>query len=454
MSNTLVIVGAGFSGTVLATSLLRRPPSQATDIVLIERGPAVGRGVAYAARSFPFLLNVPAARLSANSEEPLEFLRFAQHRVPAADGEDFLPRSMYGDYLEEMLVKAERSAAAGVRLVRVVDEVRQITRAERHGPFTVELAEQDALTADRVVLAVGNPPPLHHPWAAGILDHPAYCHDPWALPNTSADQSALIVGNGLTMADAVLALTRDAGCAPVLHTISRRGLLPLSQTAFRPSAVRGDGAALLAGADSLGQVLAMIRELAREVESRGGDWREVVTFVRHLAPTLWPRLPAVEQRRFLRHLQTLWDIHRHRLPPQMDTRLASLRRAGKLHVNAGRIESVAPLDKRLRVRWNPRGGGSAELTVDLLVNATGPDFALKRGGVPLLSSLRAAGLVSEDALNLGLRTAQFGACVDAEGRVTQDLFYLGPMLRADHWEATAATELRDHAERLAAHLAG
>jgi hypothetical protein len=28
------------------------------------------------------------------------------------------------------------------------------------------------------------------------------------------------------------------------------------------------------------------------------------------------------------------------------------------------------------------------------------------------------------------------------------------MLRADHWEATAAGELRVHAERLAAHLAG
>jgi hypothetical protein len=26
------------------------------------------------------------------------------------------------------------------------------------------------------------------------------------------------------------------------------------------------------------------------------------------------------------------------------------------------------------------------------------------------------------------------------------------MLRAEHWEATAATELRDHAEQLAAHL--
>ena len=29
---------------------------------------------------------------------------------------------------------------------------------------------------------------------------------------------------------------------------------------------------------------------------------------------------------------------------------------------------------------------------------------------------------------------------------------LGPMLRADHWEATAVPELRAHAEQLARHL--
>jgi uncharacterized NAD(P)/FAD-binding protein YdhS len=219
--------------------------------------------------------------------------------------------------------------------------------------------------------------------------------------------------------------------------------------------VRGDGAALLACADSLGQVLALIRELAREVQSGGGDWREVITFVRQLAPTLWPRLPVAEQRRFLRHLQTLWDVHRHRMPQQMGVRLATLRRQGRLHVNAGRIESAVPAGGRLRVAWRPRGSATAQvLTADLVVNATGPDFAIKRGAVPLLSSLRAAGLVSEDALDLGLRTARFGACVGAEGHVTGNLYYLGPMLRADHWEATAATELRDHAELLAAHLAG
>ena len=42
--------------------------------------------------------------------------------------------------------------------------------------------------------------------------------------------------------------------------------------------------------------------------------------------------------------------------------------------------------------------------------------------------------------------------IDADGRATTRLFYLGPMLRADHWEATAVGELRVRAEQLAATL--
>ena len=86
MRNAIVIVGAGFCGTVLAANLLRRPPPEATDVVLVERGATMGRGVAYAAREFPYLLNVPAARLSADSQDPLQFLRFAQRRAQLVEG--------------------------------------------------------------------------------------------------------------------------------------------------------------------------------------------------------------------------------------------------------------------------------------------------------------------------------------------------------------------------------
>jgi uncharacterized NAD(P)/FAD-binding protein YdhS len=457
MRNTIAIVGAGFSGTVLAANLLRRPLSNASDIVLIERGAVMGRGTAYAEREFPYLLNVPAARLSADSKDPAQFLRFAQRHVPGLGGEDFLPRALYGDYLQDLLAQAERAATESTRLLRVFDEVRDITRRGGSQPFAVQFAGRPPILADRVILALGNPLPQPLPWAAALSGHRAYRPDPWDLPKTlGAEHSVLIVGNGLTMADVVSALSHDSARVPLIHTISRRGLIPLPQTAFRPTAVQDDGEALLARAHSIRQVLAVSRELARSMQEKGGDWREVVTFIRHLAPALWRRLPEAEQRRFVRHLQAHWDIHRHRLPPQLGERIAALRRSGNLQVNAGRIDSATAVGERLRVAWRPRGSRSAAvtLTVDMVVNATGPHYSLRRSADPLLNSLRAAGLVCEDALDLGLRTALHGACVDAQGTPSRHLYYLGPMLRASHWEATAATELRNHAERLAAHLAG
>jgi uncharacterized NAD(P)/FAD-binding protein YdhS len=441
----------------LAAKLLRRPPLAPTDVILIERAAEVGRGVAYADRDFPFLLNVPAARLSADTEDPLQFLRFAQRRLPDADGEDFLPRALYGDYLQEVLLLAERSAPAHMRLVRVFDEVRAVTRRAGAQPLAAEFVARPALPADRIILALGNPPSALPPWAASLLHHPAYRHDPWSpCPTLSAQHCVLIVGNGLTMADVAASLSRDAARTPRLVTISRRGLLPQQQTVFRATAAYGAHEALLDSAHSIRRVLAAGRRLAREAEDAGGDWREVVTLVRHLAPAVWQRLPEEERRRFVRHLQTHWDVHRHRLPPALAAHIAALRAGGRLQVNAGRIMAVLPTeDDRLQVSWRARGGVAVRtLTADLVINATGPDYTLERSADPLMSSLRASGLVSRDALNLGLRTGLNGACVDAQGGLSDALFYLGPMLRAGHWEATAAPELRDHAERLAAHLAG
>jgi uncharacterized NAD(P)/FAD-binding protein YdhS len=454
MRKTYVIIGAGFSGTVLAANLLRRPPADRADIVLIERSNVMGRGVAYAAHEFPYLLNVPAARSSADSRDPLQFLRFAQSRLPNVDREDFLPRALYGDYLQDLLLRAEREAPPHVRLIRVFGEVTGIAPGVG-AALAAEFADRAPILGDALILALGSPSVPLPRWAEKLNGHAAFHQDPRDLPETlGAEHSVLIVGNGLTMADAASALSRHPERVPTLHTISRRGLLPKTQTTFHTDAMRGSGESLLSSAHSLRKLLRASRDLAREVEKLGGDWREVITFVRGLAPALWRRMPQGERRRFVRHLQVHWDTYRHRLPPQITERLENLRRSGKLKVRAGRIQDVVALDRRrLAVSWRPRGGGATQqLAVDMLVNATGPNYNIERSTDPLFISLRAAGLVSQDALQLGIRTAPFGACLDVHGRASERLFYLGPMLRADHLDATAAAELTNHAEQLASHL--
>lgn len=451
---TIAIVGGGFSGAVLAANLLKSPLSEPTRIVVFEQRAEVGPGVAYSVRNPAFLLNVPAGRMSATSSDPRQFLEFARRRVPGVEAEDFLPRRLYGEYLQELLLAAELSAPSHVRLERRQEKVTAIHRVNRGMPLQVDLASGGTLTADDVVLATGNPPPADLPGTAAAVGHPRYIRDAYASgAQPVLNGRVLLIGTGLTMADTVLAASADPGIE--FHALSRHGLIPPVQTAFRPDAFRGDGnGILLSTTGSLRRLVNLTRMLAREAEASGGDWREAVTFVRELAPTLWQRLSHPDRQRFLRHLRTYWDIHRHRLPLQTVHTLAKLRKSGRLQVHAGRLDRIEPQASGLRLVWRPRGEElHKELKVDWVVNCTGPDYDLRRSSDPLLRSLLATGLAVSDPLGLGLRTGANGAVIDADGWPGTHLFYVGPMLRADHWEATAAAELRVHAERLATHLA-
>jgi uncharacterized NAD(P)/FAD-binding protein YdhS len=453
---TIVIVGAGFSGTVVAANLLRLSYWKPLRIVLVDRTAHMTRGTAYADRAHPHLLNVPAGRMSANSREPLEFLAFAQRRLPKATAEDFLPRTLYGEYLESMLLAAELSAPPHVRLDRVLGDVCSIEPTGSASPFRVQLADGRQLSADDVVLALGNPPPAQIPGTEGLRGSPRYAQDPWnASPTFRPGERVLVLGTGLTMADVVTAGAEAAQDQVEIHAISRHGLVPPSQTAFRHANREGSSGALLRAASfSVRRLVRTVRELADDMQHRGGDWREAITFVRNLTPALWQRLPTRERKRFLRHVRPYWDVHRHRLPQQTLSELEQLRLRQKLHVHAGRLLGLELVGERVRVSWRPRRKKEpATLFVDRVVNCTGPDYNPHRSRDPLVHSLLLQGMAVCDSLGLGLRTGLYGALVDARGRTANNLYYVGPMLRADHWESTAAHELRGHAERLAHHLA-
>lgn len=453
---TIVIVGGGFSGTVLAANLLRRPPPGPTRLVLVERGNEVARGAAYADRGFPYLLNVPASRMSASSAAPKEFLEFAQRRMPKVTGEDFLPRALYGEYLNEVLLAAQLSAPGNIRLEIVKGSVVNLRRVERHLPLQVELDDGRRFTADDVVLALGNPKPASLAVASNVLDHPAYVADPWVVNlKFQREQTVLLIGTGLTAADIINVASSDSQRLPTLHALSRHGLVPPRQTPFRPDAFKGDGnALLLAAATSLRRLVGSVRLLANEAEQMGGDWREAITFVRNMAPTIWQRLPERDRVRFLRHVRAHWDIHRHRLPPELIQKIDTLRNAQRLTIHAGHIKEIIPRGERIEVIWRQRGTQRQRAQqFDRVINCTGPDYAIARSSEPLWRNLVQCGLSVADPLGLGLRTGPHGAVVDADGWPGPHLFYIGPMLRADHWEATAAHELRGHAEKLAALLA-
>jgi uncharacterized NAD(P)/FAD-binding protein YdhS len=418
-------------------------------VALLEREARAGPGLAYSTSHSSHLLNVPVERMSAFPEDPEHFLRWMRRVEPGTAPGDFVPRQRYGQYLEWLLRECRRSAAPGVVLELLRGEA--VGLSQEGDTVRVALAQGPSLEARGVVLALGNAQPADLPVEdGGLFASPKYVRSPWArgaLEGIEPHHSVLLVGTGLTMVDTVLSLA-ERNHEGRIHALSRHGLLP---QVHRPG-VRASPPPEFSEPRSL---RSLFQTLRRDIEGlpEGADWRSVVDGLRPVTASLWRGLPVPAQRRFLRHARTLWDVHRHRMAPSVADMLEQLRRAGVLHLHAGRLRGFQLLDEGwVEARARPRGVVfEASFRVQHVINCTGPDCSLERGH-PLLRALLESGLARRDALGLGLATDERGALLDAEGRASEVLSTLGPLRRGELWESTAVPEIRAQASELAQRL--
>jgi uncharacterized NAD(P)/FAD-binding protein YdhS len=189
-----------------------------------------------------------------------------------------------------------------------------------------------------------------------------------------------------------------------------------------------------------------LSELVREVRAKS-PWRASVDGLRPYSVALWRGLTGTEQRRFLRHLRPWWDVHRHRIAPQVAARIEAMRRSGRLEVAAARIARVDGDEVTLA----RRGGGEIRRRFETMINCTGPQGDIARVEDPLIRSLLASGRARPDRLGLGLE-------VDGRSRVAgsgggPDLYALGPLTRGAFWEIVAVPDIRRQAADLAESIA-
>ncbi len=439
---------------MVAVHLLRNAGAP-TRILLVERSGRFTAGVAYGTRSDAHLLNVPAGRMSAFPDDSDHFLRWARARDATVTGGSFVPRRLYGKYLAELLDDAEADAPATTSVVRLASEARAIERTVE-GRVRLSLADGRDVMADEVVLAIGNYEPANPPADdAGFYTSDRYARDPWAAGalDVAQDAPVLLLGTGLTMLDVAIALATRGHTGPI-HALSRRGLIPQPHRESASAPHHHDRPATLGAWPRTARGL--VRELRREVReaaARDVDWREVVTSIRHDTPALWQSMPREERRRFLRHLRSFWETHRHRSAPATSARIEALRASGQLAIHAARVVAYASRADDVCVSHLPRGSATrAEIRVARVINCTGPDTNLSRVCDPLIQSLRGAGLIRPDDLGLGLDTDASGALIGADGCAADDLFCVGPLRKGRLWENTAVPELRVEAAAMARRL--
>jgi len=437
------IVGGGFSGTMTAFHLAR---AGAARVLLFEKEGRFARGAAYGSRCERHLLNVPAGNMSALPDERSHFLDWLQRRDPSAGPGTFAPRMVYGEYLDEFLAAAvERGAVELVRdeVVDVEGDARRVLRAAGGRRFDV----------DRVVLALGNPPPSVPAGVTVSGGSRGFVANPWspgALDGLGEDEPILLIGAGLTAVDVVVeALAR--GHRGRIVAISRHGLLPQPH---RPGAGPPRPPSLPAGQPTTARsLLRMIRSDVDRHQAEGGDWRAVVDGLRPCTQDLWRALGRDERLRFLRHLASRWDARRHRIAPEIDRKITEAMDDGRLEVVAGRIARIVEKGGGLAASWTRRGRREAEeWTFARVINCTGPARDVRAGAPALIRSLLDRGVARPGPLLLGLDVAPSGALIDARGVASDSVFAVGPMLKEDLWETTAVPELRSQARDLAARL--
>src|SRR6185295_10934282 len=118
-----------------------------------------------------------------------------------------------------------------------------------------------------------------------------------------------------------------------------------------------------------------LRILSRWLRRRAGQvgWRAAVDSLRPYSHPLWQGLAVEEQQRFLRHVRPWWDVHRHRIAPDVAQTVARMVAEGRLEIVAGRIVSASDTDQGLEVSYRLRGAASIQSErFAFAFNCTGP----------------------------------------------------------------------------------
>jgi uncharacterized NAD(P)/FAD-binding protein YdhS len=446
----VVIVGSGFSGTMVAIHLAKA--RRGLRIALIDRAKAFGRGVAYGTTDARHLLNVQADQMGAFPDDIGHFYRWLQAHPDnlAAAGihelraDAYIPRLVFGDYIQDLL----KEACALPGTLDIIHE--EIIDLQQGADGIYELTGKNghSLKAIRVVLALGNFPP-----GEAKQNKPGkriwYMNNPYATEvhaQLAEPGDILIIGTGLTSLDLLLTLDKTKREGKI-HLLARRGLFPQPHKKGVPYPAFLDPEHLPSTARLL---LRRVAEELRGAAAKGIDWRPVIDAIRPLNQAIWKNFNQAEQRRFLRHLRALWDTHRHRCAPEIMAVKERLEREGRLHLHQGFIKAYKPEGEMIQVTYRPRGTAEERtLVVRHVLSCTGPQGDYRKLNDPLVHQLLRRDLLAPDALRMGASTAEGGLLRNQAGDVIDYLYTLGSTQKGRLYESIAVPELRGQAKSLA-----
>lgn len=437
MSKTIAIIGGGVSGALVVLNILKQS-NRETQILWFDAKNAFCKGLAYSTDEDVHLLNVRASNMSVFVDEPLHFVNWLTQQQLPFSSQDFVPRTIYGQYVSSTFNELKDSLAT----VKITCLAEEVTAINKNGDEFLVSAKQD-YQAQQVVLAFGNFLPAHpRSIHTDFQQSSRYFQNAFSsqvITQVINQESVLIVGSGLTMIDVVLSLKKHHYTGKIT-AISPHGYLPQAHNEnplpASPSYINEQHTYTLL------QLFSLVNQQLKFAKANQLSTHSVIDSLRPHLQRLWLGLSLEDKQQFLRHLRHKWGVARHRAASQSMQVIKELLHNKQLELIRGRVLDIRSNETGFDIQYSNREQESNHLQASVLINCTGPESNFEKVEIPLIKQLLQANSIRVDALKYGIEAS-------VNGQIAPNLYTIGPPLKGILWESTAVPEIRVQAQQLA-----
>lgn len=483
---TVAVLGGGSVGVSFLHQLIQqmsqRAVKPAPTVLLFEPRARPGAGQAYEDDLACNLLNTRADTMSPVFGDPLNFLTWLTDNQDSwrrdfpdvrLAPEEFLPRPLFGRYLEAVYREAiARGAAQGVSVTHVRESVTDLASAGTR--MRLQTTTGRAFGADIVVLATGNMPSVAF---EHLQEAPGYFNSPYPgtmlASSIGNDAPVAVIGTNLSAIDTAVSLAYGGHTGKIV-CVSRNGRLPsvrgVKNRKHKLQFLTREGLADLRrcrGRVTLDDLAMLLVKEAQSVDGRTPDmkvilnadagvydylsseiaeaattcrnWQSVVYATNGIIEHIWHSLDSMEKQRFVRNFRSLWFSYRVSFPFSNARTMRELMRRDRVQISGGfRDVHFDRKAKRFRLSLrDPRSGLESSLATPFLVNATSASTDVTSCSLPIVRSLLKSGLAVADEFGGFQQEFETGRVRDRAGRATRPIYALGALATGTYFWTNA-----------------
>lgn len=440
MTNTIAIVGGGMSGTLTVLNLIKQSKSP-LKIIWLDAKNQFCKGLAYSTSEEQHLLNVRANNMSLFVDEPTHFVDWLKQTDSRFSSSDFVPRKLFGEYVQHTFDVLQKTNSF-VSIIQLAEEVIDIKKNDAE----FEVKTTQTYKVQKLVLAFGNFLPAHpRTISKEFIASENYFQNAFQstiIQRAITKKNITIIGSGLTMIDVLISLHHYSYTGKI-NIISPHAYIPQAHIenplpSVKPFIEESKTYGLL-------ELLSLVNQQLKKAKKEGLNPHSVIDVMRPHLQFIWMNFTLNEKQQFLNHLRHKWGVARHRAPGQSMAVFKQLQSSGRITLIKGRIIDIKSIESEFEIHYTDSKINQQIINTEFIINCTGPESNYLQIPSLLVQNLLKNQFFVPDSLNYGLNA-------DKNGKISPNVYTLGPPLKGILWESTAVPEIRLQAKELAAKI--